>query len=145
MEHIYFIPISSNTLSPIWLHYLTNEEVLKRTIILWHFLATDHGSNMTNIILPKIPLRHLPYTGQRNNLFFLAIESNSFSQRSSAALKAVTWHKQPARMTIQSLLLSCQVLFLPFFSFWNYSLNTQQGWIFCGVFKQKKKSMKWRS
>lgn len=42
--------------------------------------------------------------------------------------------------TISTLILSGFIF--AFFSFWNYSLNTQQGWIFCGVFKQKKKSMK---
>lgn len=69
-EHIYFISIPANTLSPVRLHYLNNKDVPKGKIIWWQFISTDHSSNMTNIILLKITLRVSLYIRQRKNLFF---------------------------------------------------------------------------
>lgn len=77
-EHIYFISIPANTLSPVRLHYLNNKDMLKGKIIWWQFISTDHSSNMTNINLLKITLRVSLYIRQRKKSLFLARKSYCF-------------------------------------------------------------------
>lgn len=116
---------------------------LKGKIIWWQFTSIDHSSNMTNIILFKITLRVSLYIRQRNNLFFWQenqIVSEIFSSTEGGYMAEAACQDGN---TIFTLILSGFIS--ASFSFWNYSWNIQQGWIFCGVFKQKKKSMKWRS
>lgn len=62
----------------------------------------------------------------KSNSFRAEVEIKFFqSWSSSASLKAATWHEQPAKMTMQYLLLSCQPLFLSSFFFFLLKLQLE--------------------